>query len=307
LPIGIPFNPISQKKITMVDHPDKLTVICLRKFSSLLKSDQLIWKKQIEEQVDKFYREEQSPSILNLNDQQKRKHRRGESSRIDDESPIQSMDCSNNDIVLHNRTFFLEYFLRGFCPLNSILSEHLANYLVAHDQLNDFTLSLFSSNVTCLKRFVINIKYLSRLQCHILNQHPHIIELEIIFKDSHSNRTTNMINDIFNQAICPSIYSKFHEIYTIYAPFMLHQKYSRLQTESRRTSVSNNYLLQHLPNSSDEFSHHKLLNGIFSNLHPATIERLKVLSLSHYKFFAASNSTAARKYSLVDMSPLTKW
>ncbi|CAF4577558.1 unnamed protein product, partial [Rotaria sp. Silwood2] len=110
----------------------------------------------------------------------------------------------------------------------------------------------------------------------------------------------------FYQHICPSLYSKFDEIYTIYSPFILHHIYSRIQTESRRNSLTNNSLLQNLPNSSDEFSHHKLLNGIFNNLQPITIERLKILSLSHYKFFAASHSTAARKSSLADMSPLTK-
>jgi hypothetical protein len=291
----------------MVDNPNKLSRICLRKFSSLLKSDQIIWKKHIEEHVDKYYREENSQLISNLTDEQKRKHHRGETCRIDEELTIPSIDYSYNEIMFHNQTLFIEYFLRGYCPLNSILSEHLANYLVTHDQLNDFTLSIFQSNVTSLKRFVINVKYLSRLQCHILNQHPNLIELEIIFKDSNSNRTINMKNEVFYQHICPSIYSKFEEIYTIYSPFVLHQKYSRLQTESRRTSISNTNILQSLPNSSDEFSHHKLLNGIFNNLHPVTIERLKTLSLSHYKFFAASHSTPARKYSIADMSPLTKW
>jgi hypothetical protein len=293
----------------MVDNPDKLTRICLRKFSSLLKSDQLIWKKQIEEHIDKYYREQTNHlTSSNLTDQQKRKYRRGESScRTDEELTFQSMDYLSNEIIGHNQTLFIEYFLRGYCPLNSILSEHLANYLVTNDQLNDFTLSLFTSNVTCLKRFVINVKYLSRLQFDILNQHPNLIELEIIFKDSNSNRTINMTNEIFYQHICPSIYSRFDEIYTIYSPFILHHKYARLPTESRRPSISNNHSLQYLPNSSDEFSHHKLLNGIFNNLHPLTIDRLKSLSLSHYKFFAASHSTAARKYSLNDMSPLTKW
>ncbi|CAF1056271.1 unnamed protein product [Rotaria sp. Silwood1] len=320
----------------MVDNPDKLCTICLRKFSSLLKSDQLIWKKQIEEQVDRVYREEKHQAKLNLTEQQKRKHHRGESCRIDEELPIQSINNTYDKIIFHNQRLFIEYFLHGYCPLNSILSEHLVNYLVAHDQLNDFTLSLFSSNTTCLKRFIINVKYLSRLQCHILNQHPNIIELDIIFTDSNSNRTINMTNEGFYQHICPSIYSKFDEIYTIYGPFILHHLYSQLQTETRRSSISNNTLLQtesrrnsmsnnsllsteprrnsisnnsllqSLPNSSDEFSHHKLLNGIFNNLHPLTIERLKILSLSHYKFFAASHSTAARKSSLVDMSPLTK-
>lgn len=292
----------------MVDNPDKLCTICLRKFSLLLKADQLKWKKQIEEHVDKVYREENNQTELNINEQQKRKYHRGESTRTDDnELPVQAMDCSNDPTIFPNQTLFIEYFLRGHCPLNSILSEYLANYLVAHDQLNDFTLSIFSSNVTCLKTLVINVKYLSRLQWHILNQHPHITELDIIFKDSSSNRTINMTNEVFYQHICPSIYSKFDEIYPIYGPFILHHRYSRLKNDSRRASISNNQLLQNLPNSSDEFSHHKLLNGIFNNLHPCTIERLKILSLSHYKFFAASHSTASRKHSLVDMSPLTKW
>jgi len=274
----------------MVDNPDKLRKICLRRFSSLLKSDQFIWKKQIEEQVDKHYREETNQSTT---DEQRRKQHRGESFRQDEESPLQSIYHST---LFHHRILFIEYFLRGYCPLNPLLSEHLVNYLITHDQLNDFTLSLFASNVTCLKRFVINIKYLSRLECHILSQHSNLIELEIIFKDSNSNRPTN---GIFYQHICPSIYSNFDDIYTIYGPFILHHKYSRLQSASN--------FLEGLPNSSDEFSHHKLLNGIFSNLHPVTIERLKLLSLSHYKFYAVTQTSAARKYSLADMSPLTKW
>ncbi|CAF4620627.1 unnamed protein product, partial [Rotaria sp. Silwood2] len=290
----------------MVDNPDRLCIICLRKFSSLLKSDQLIWKKQIEEQVNRVYCEEKQQDKFNLIEQQKRKHHRGETCRTDEELPIQTINNTDDKIILHNQRLFIEYFLCGYCPLNSVLSEHLVNYLVRHDQLNDFTLSLFSSNSTCIKRFVINVKYLSRLQCHILNQHPNIIELDIIFKDSNSNRTINMTNEGFYQHICPSLYSKFDEIYTIYSPFILHHIYSRIQTESRRNSLTNNSLLQNLPNSSDEFSHHKLLNGIFNNLQPITIERLKILSLSHYKFFAASHSTAARKSSLADMSPLTK-
>jgi hypothetical protein len=285
----------------MVDNPDKLNRICLRKFSSLLKSDQFIWKKQIEEQVYQHYQEQTNQSTI---DQQQRKHHRSESFRIDDELSVQSMDYS----IIRNQTLFLEYFLHGYCPLNSILSEHLVNYLITHDQLNDFTLSIFKANVTCLKRFVINVKYLSRLQCHILSQHPNLIELEIIFKDSNSTRTIHMTNGNFYQHICPSIDSTFNDIYTIYGPFILHHKYSRLQSDSRRASASNNNnLLECLPNSSDEFSHHKLLNGIFTNLHPMTIERLKLLSLSHYKFFATTQTSAARKYSPADMSPLTKW
>ncbi|CAF2751252.1 unnamed protein product [Rotaria sp. Silwood2] len=130
----------------MVDNPDRLCIICLRKFSSLLKSDQLIWKKQIEEQVNRVYCEEKQQDKFNLIEQQKRKHHRGETCRTDEELPIQTINNTDDKIILHNQRLFIEYFLCGYCPLNSVLSEHLVNYLVRHDQLNDFTLSLFSSN-----------------------------------------------------------------------------------------------------------------------------------------------------------------
>jgi len=198
----------------------------------------------------------------------------------------------------------VEQFLRGIYPLNSILSERLINYLIRHNQLNDFTLTLFSSNVTCLKRITLNVKYLSRLQCHILNQHSHLIELKIIFKESRSNNSTN---ELFYQHICPSINSRFDEIYTIYGPLIFHHLHCRSQTDLTRISLSNRYLFQRSPILSESFSHQKIFNTILNNLHPLTYERLKILNISHYKFFAAYNSTATRKHSLVDMSPLTKW
>jgi hypothetical protein len=69
----------------MVDNPDKLCTICLRKFASLLKYDELIWKKQIEECIDQIYREEKNqPS---LNDQRKRKYH-----RTDDDTIAQLID-----------------------------------------------------------------------------------------------------------------------------------------------------------------------------------------------------------------------
>ena len=40
----------------MVDNPEKLCAICLQKFASLLKYDELIWKKQVEECIDQIYR-----------------------------------------------------------------------------------------------------------------------------------------------------------------------------------------------------------------------------------------------------------
>ena len=48
----------------MVDNPDKLCTICIRKFESLLKFDQLAWKKQIEEHINKFYDEEKNRMTL---------------------------------------------------------------------------------------------------------------------------------------------------------------------------------------------------------------------------------------------------
>lgn len=203
-----------------------------------------------------------------------------------------------------NESLFLELFLRGLCPLNAILSERLANYLVKHHQLNDFTLTLFSSHVTCLKRFVLNVKYVSRLQCHMLNQHPHLSDLELIFKDSNLNRTT----DLFYQYICPSIDSKFDEIYTIYGAFALQEIQRRVRAEVKGFSPSDGYpMQQRSSNLFEGFSQQQLLHIILNNLHPLTFERLKILKVAHYKFFAAHHTTNIRKSSLVDMSPLTKW
>lgn len=64
----------------MVDSPDKLCVICLHKFASLLKSDELIWKKQIEECIDQIYQGEKNQS--SLNDQRKRKYHRTDEDNI---------------------------------------------------------------------------------------------------------------------------------------------------------------------------------------------------------------------------------
>lgn len=276
----------------MVDTPEKLRAICLRKFSSLLKFDQYRWKKQIEEQVERFYHEQHphSPENRLTTHQPRRRHHRTESSEE---------DFANQSINHHG--YFIEYFLHGHCPLNSLLTEHLANYLITQDQMNDFTFSLFSSSVTCLKRFVINVKYLTRLQLHLLNEHSNLTELEILFKDSNPHRSP----ESFYQHLCPSVNSSFEDIYSIYASLIFRQKYSRPRANSRKTSTTTTTenIFEHLPNSSDEFSHHRLLNGIFTNLHPATIDRLKSLSLSHYKFFIASQISAARKYSLADMVP----
>ncbi|CAF5098486.1 unnamed protein product, partial [Rotaria magnacalcarata] len=118
----------------MVDTPDKLCIICLRKLSSLLKADQFLWKKQIEEHVDRVYCEEIQQAKLNVNDEQKRKHHRGESSRTDGESAIQSIDNSDDKILFNSSRLFIEYFLRGYSSLNSILTEHLVNHLVTNDQ-----------------------------------------------------------------------------------------------------------------------------------------------------------------------------
>lgn len=262
----------------MMDNPEKLRAICLRRFSSLLKFDQYRWKKQIEEQVERFYHEQHPRSPENP---PQRRHHRTESSEVD---------------YTDHHGYFIEYFLRGHCPLNSLLTEHLANYFISQDQMNDFTFTLFSSSVTCLKRFIINVKYLTRLQLHLLHEHSNLIELEILFKDSNPHRSP----ESFYQHLCPSINSSFEEIYSIYASFIFHHKYAHSRKTSTTTSEN---VFEHLPNSSDEFSHHRLLNAIFNHLHPMTIDRLKSLSLSHYKFFIASQTSAARKYSLADMVP----
>ena len=272
----------------MVDSPDRLCTLCLRKISSALQADQHRWKQYVEACIAGIYRDEQHQSTPSLANQQKRKYHRGEHGQADDDASVQPMDDSSDEMASRYPPLFLEHFLQGLCPLNSTLSERLATYLVQHDLLNDFTLTLFSSNVTCLRRVLINVKYLSRLQCHIFNQHPNLVELELVFKDS--NRTMNVPNERFYQRICPSNLSNVEDIYAAYGPFIL--PHGR-----RRTSASS---------LSDEFSHHKLLNVILTHLHPLTIARLKVLSLSHYKFFGTPHSTPTRKYSLADMSPASR-
>lgn len=273
----------------MVDNPDKLRQICLRKFVGILKSDENLWKRQIEERIIQHYFNEKNNQIINSNEQQKRKQHRGESFGQEDGIQITTNQhqTTTHLIPSQNSTFFIEYFLRNHCRLNSNLSEDLVKYLIKHDQFNDFTFAFFTSNFTCLKRFIINTKYISRLQCHILNQHPNLTELEIIFKDSHVNRPLSVTNNDFYQHICPPINSNFEDINSIYAPFIIH-----------RQSLTTNL--------SDEFSQHKLLNLVFNNLHPITIERLRSLNLSHYKFFTNTQTTPARQYSLTDMSPVNR-
>lgn len=193
-------------------------------------------------------------------------------------------------------SLFILYFRRGFCPLNSILSERLMSYLVKNHQLNDFTLALFSSNVTSLTRLILNVKYLSRLQCHILREHAHLTEVELIFKDSNPTRT----NQLFYQYLCPSIESKFEEIARIYGSLILQS----IQLKSKTASPS--FFERSFSSFSEEFSHQKLFHIIFHSFHPSIFERLKVLKISHFKFFAAYPLTPSRKSSHVDMSPLTK-
>jgi hypothetical protein len=64
----------------MVDNPDKLGAICLHKFASLLKYDELVWKQQIEQCIDQIHREEKSQPALN--DQRKRKYHRTDEDTI---------------------------------------------------------------------------------------------------------------------------------------------------------------------------------------------------------------------------------
>jgi len=142
------------------------------------------------------------------------------------------------------------------------------------------------------------------LQCHQLNQHSSLTELKIIFKDSNiSYRLNQTTNDNFYHYICPSICSKFEDIYTIYGPLISHYLYSQSRTDLTRLSQTNRYLFQRSPTLSEGFTHQKLFHTILLNhLHPLTYERLKILNIAHYKFFAAYHSTATRKHSLTDLS-----
>ena len=254
----------------MVDSPETLRAICLKTFVQLLRADQQIWRTYLQENLEQ-------PSPI---DQQKRKQHRGESfSYLSSSSSSSSFPPPRKD-----RSLFLDYFRRGYCPLNVLLSDRLLITLFRYDQLNDFTLRLFSGDVTCLKRLIIPIKSITRLSFDIFQQHPNLIELEIISKDSSAS-------------ICPSNQSNFNDIIDVYGS----------NATRRRSSRAASICHDDLPAMSDEYSDQKLLNGILTHLHPLTIERLKSLSLTNVKFFNGSASTPTRKYSIVDMSPLTKW
>jgi len=248
----------------MVDTPETLRTICLKTFVQLLRTDQQIWRNILQENLD------QTSPI----DQQKRKQHRGE-----------SFSQFSSPIIVSqrkDRSFFLDYFLRGFCPLNLLLSDRLLATLFRYDQLNDFTIRLFSGRVTCLKRLIIPIKSITRLSFDLFEEHPNLTDLEIIFKDSSS--------------ICPSNRSNFNDIIDVYGP----------HATRRRASRAASICHEEIPPMSDEFSDQKLLTGIFTHLHPLTIERLKSLSLTNFKFFNGTSTSSTRKYSMVDMSPLTK-
>jgi hypothetical protein len=75
----------------MADSPDKLCAICLRKLTSILKHDELIWKKKIEERIDRIHREEKSHS--SSSDLRKRKY-----NRTDEDNTIQPIDYSINEV-----------------------------------------------------------------------------------------------------------------------------------------------------------------------------------------------------------------
>jgi len=83
----------------MVDNPDKLCTICLHKFASLLKYDELIWKKQIEECIDQIYQAEKSQS--SLNDQRKRKYH-----RTDEDNIGQIIDYNIYEVKFNKRSKF---------------------------------------------------------------------------------------------------------------------------------------------------------------------------------------------------------
>ena len=75
----------------MVDNPEKLCTISLRKFVALLKYDQLVWKKQVEQCIDQIHQEDKQQS--SLNDQRKRKHH-----RTDDDRSGRAIDFSAYEV-----------------------------------------------------------------------------------------------------------------------------------------------------------------------------------------------------------------
>jgi hypothetical protein len=92
----------------MVDNPDKLCTICLHKFASLLKYDELIWKKQIEECIDQIYRAEKNQS--SLNDQRKRKYYRTDEDNIGQliDYNLYEVNFNRDQSSVSNLNFFVD-------------------------------------------------------------------------------------------------------------------------------------------------------------------------------------------------------
>lgn len=67
----------------MVDNPDRLRQICIRKFANLLQNDQILWKKQIEQIIDQIYRTNKTQFDGETIDQRKRKFHRTNDENID--------------------------------------------------------------------------------------------------------------------------------------------------------------------------------------------------------------------------------
>lgn len=75
----------------MVDNPDKLSTICLRKLVSVLKYDEFTWKKQIEECIDQIYQKEKDQLLSN--DQRKRKY-----NTTNDDTCAENVDFSHYEV-----------------------------------------------------------------------------------------------------------------------------------------------------------------------------------------------------------------
>lgn len=89
----------------MVDTPEKLCTICLHKFVTLIKHDESLWKKQIEQCVDQIYQEEKNQA--SSNDQRKRKY-----NRTDDDRISQTIDFSVYEVysLIKYCLFIISFF-----------------------------------------------------------------------------------------------------------------------------------------------------------------------------------------------------
>ena len=241
----------------MTRSSESLSDLCLKRLCSLIEIDQKHWKNYLRAGFSRFW----------FNPDENRRRCCEISSHLRGNSTLHSP----YDLLIEDPPIlFVDYLLTNF-QFNPMVSEKLLNYLTENHCLNDFTLNLFSGSVFYLRRLSINVKYLTPLSSNIFGQHPHLVELEIICKDSPS------MNRQLAERLCPPRTTKLEEIYSVYGGSLLRNVLYGIETPEIQ------FLHIHSRTDSSSILHHEVLNNILSHLDKNVLLRLKRLAILNYK------------------------